>query len=142
ERVTTRDGDRYGCYVGAWTGGQSLEEAIAVAAAARGIAAHLSAGIAADPPPGADRASHRERLRELLRGHYRHADERPRAARPDMMVRTAIADLLPGDADWLVVDTACSSSLYAIDLGVKNLLAGDRDIAFCGGAGTLDRPIG
>ena len=48
-----------------------------------------------------------------------------------------MAGLLPGDTKLQVVDTACSSSLYAIDIGIKDLLMGQKDIAICGGAFAL-----
>ena len=40
---------------------------------------------------------------------------------------------MPGGCAVTVVDTACSSALYAIDLGARHLLAGDCEIAYCGG---------
>lgn len=111
ETVTEVDGDRYGCYLAAWSGGGlALEESILSLVATRN-------GVPRD---------------EVAR-HYRNAARRPRTALPDLVVRNAFAGLLPADTDWLAPDAACSSSLYSIDLGVKSLLAGDCDIAFCGG---------
>lgn len=109
---------RCGAYVGAQPGGRALEEAILLATAA---------------------GSHRSQVYEQLRARYPHAPEQPADAFPDRMLRMACEDLLPGDSDLLVIDTACSSSLYAIDFGVKALLAGERDVVFCGGANTGSR---
>lgn len=110
--VTINGGDRLGAYIGAQPGGLALEDAILMATA---------------------RAAQRSSS-EALRARYRHAPERAVDAFPDRMVRAACRDLLPEDSDVLVVDTACSSSLYAVDLGVKSLLAGERDVVLCGGA--------
>ncbi|WP_433655147.1 SDR family oxidoreductase [Nocardia sp. CA-128927] len=123
DTMTHTAADRYGCYVGSWSGGSlAMEESILAAAGAAGTANR-----------------HRERVQALLAEHYPHSLARPRVAFPDMMVRNAFADLLPPDSDWLAPDTACSSSLYAIDLAVKSLLADDCDIAFCGGANITTR---
>ncbi|GAB4585335.1 SDR family NAD(P)-dependent oxidoreductase [Nocardia sp. IFM 10818] len=113
DTVTLRPHDRCGAYVGAPPSGLALEDAILLATAAGALG------------PGSA---------ERLRSHYPHAPEYFADAFPDRMLRTACRDLLPEDSELLIVDTACSSSLYAIDLGVKSLLAGERDVAFCGGA--------
>ncbi|WP_078310990.1 MULTISPECIES: SDR family NAD(P)-dependent oxidoreductase [unclassified Mycobacterium] len=112
DSLTINQGDRLGAYIGAQPGGLALEDAILMATA---------------------RAAQRSSS-EALRGRYRHAPGRAVDAFPDRMVRAACRDLLPEDSDVLVVDTACSSSLYAVDLGVKSLLAGERDVVLCGGA--------
>ncbi|TCO45904.1 SDR family NAD(P)-dependent oxidoreductase [Actinocrispum wychmicini] len=113
DTVTVRPHDRCGAYVGAQPGGLALEDAILLATAAHALGS---------------------RSGERWRAHYPHAPERTVDAFPDRMLRTACRDLLPEDSDLLVLDTACSSSLYAIDFGVKSLLAGERDVVFCGGA--------
>ncbi|CAM4379841.1 SDR family NAD(P)-dependent oxidoreductase [Nocardia ninae] len=110
--------DRLGAYVGAQPGGLGLEDAILLATAAH---PRLSPTL------------------EQLRARYPHAPARPSDAFPDRLLRAACRDLLPEGSDLLVVDTACSSSLYAVDLGVKSLLAGERDVVFCGGANTGSR---
>jgi NAD(P)-dependent dehydrogenase (short-subunit alcohol dehydrogenase family)/3-oxoacyl-(acyl-carrier-protein) synthase len=121
--VTTADGDRFGCYFATWSGGSvNLEEAILAAAGMHSVSQSSD-----------DAGARRARVSALLAEHYPHLLPRPRMSFPDMVVRDAFADLLPAGTDWLAPDTACSSSLYAIDLGVKKLLAGERDIVFCGG---------
>jgi NAD(P)-dependent dehydrogenase (short-subunit alcohol dehydrogenase family)/3-oxoacyl-(acyl-carrier-protein) synthase len=46
----------------------------------------------------------------------------------------AIAGLLPDGTQLTTVDTACSSAMYAVDIGIKDLLEGKRDVAVCGGS--------
>jgi 3-oxoacyl-(acyl-carrier-protein) synthase len=125
--VATRDGDRSGCLIGG-TGltSQRLDEAIVIESAAHQISARCQDGTAA---AGADT----ERLRSLLRGHFGHARTPPAQLLPHQAVHAAIRGLLPGGSLVTVVDTACSSALYAIDLGARHLLAGDCEIAYCGG---------
>jgi acyl transferase domain-containing protein len=124
--VTTRGSDRACCVIGG-TGltSQRLDEAIVIESAAHNISARLPDG------PAAGDAG--ERLRSLLRGHFGHADTPPTQLLPDQVVHAAIGGLLPGGSLVTVVDTACSSALYAIDLGARHLLAGDCEIAYCGG---------
>ena len=124
DRVTTRDGDRGCCVIGG-TGltGQRLDEAIVIESAAHQISARRQDGTGADT----------ERLRSLLRGHFGHTRTPPAELLPHQAVRAAINGLLPGGSPVTVVDTACSSALYAIDLGARRLLAGDCEIAYCGG---------
>ncbi|MBE1465692.1 SDR family oxidoreductase [Kibdelosporangium phytohabitans] len=117
ETVVYTGTDRFGCYLATCSGGSlALEDTILADVAIR---------TGGDP--------------EAVARHFRHAAGDPRALLPDMTVRNAFTGLLPEDTDWLTPDTACSSSLYAIDLGVKSLLAGDCDIAFCGGGNTSAR---
>ncbi|WP_107657431.1 type I polyketide synthase [Nocardia suismassiliense] len=113
--------DRCGAYIGAQPGGLALEDAILLGTAMDALGS----------PSDDDN--------RLLRKHYRHAPAQTAEAFPDRMVRAACQDLLPANSDVLVIDTACSSSLYTIDLGVKSLLAGERDVVFCGGAITGSR---
>ncbi|ASU78675.1 hypothetical protein CDG81_10745 [Actinopolyspora erythraea] len=130
EGITIGRDTRCGLYAGAWTGSShSLEDSLLVHAGARGAAARLSGD------------GNEERLREVLRRHFRHASTRPRSCLPDTVLRTAMSGLLPESSDTLAVDTACSSSLYAVDIGVKNLLSGRCDLAMCGGTGTADRRV-
>lgn len=130
DTVVARDSDRGCCVIGG-TGltSQRLDEAIVIEAAAHNIAARLHGR-----PAGGDADStDEERLRALLRDHFGHAGTPPARLLPDQVVHTAIRGLLPGGCTVTVVDTACSSALYAIDLGAKHLLAGDCEIAYCGG---------
>lgn len=125
--VSTRDGDRSCCVIGG-TGltSQRLDEAIVTESAAYQISVRLQG-----EPTAAD--ADKERLRSLLRGHFGHTGTQPAQLLPDQVVRAAIGGLLPGGCPVTVVDTACSSALYAIDLGARQLLAGDCEIACCGG---------
>lgn len=119
DTVTVHPHDRYGAYLGAQPGGLALEESVL-----------LSTARAAVKSSTASRDLH---------SHYPFSSDRPADAFPDRMLRTACRGLLPDDSDLLVIDTACSSSLYAIDLGIRSLLSGDRDIVLCGGANTGSR---
>lgn len=127
EGVTTRDGDRGCCVLGA-TGVTSrrLDEAIVTESAAHHVAARL-AGVTAAAP------ADEQRLRSLLRDHFGHVAAAPPQLLPDQVLRAATSGLLPGGGALIVVDTACSSSLFAIDLAARRLLAGDCQIAYCGG---------
>lgn len=135
--VTTRDDDRGCCVIGG-TGltSRPLDEAIVIESAAHQISARLHG----ETPPalalhGETRPAdvEEERLRSLLSGHFGRAETSPTHLLPDQVVRAAISGLLPAGSAVTVVDTACSSSLYAIDLGARRLLAGDCEIAYCGG---------
>lgn len=120
--VGTRPGDRCGVYVGAWPGGsQALLDRIIV---------ETLTGQAKLP------AAQREELRALLLRHYprAHADQ----VLPDQMVRRAAEGILERITESVVVDTACSSSLYTADFGVKALLAGECEVAYCGGVEVLN----
>ncbi|SHS51826.1 phenolpthiocerol synthesis type-I polyketide synthase ppsB [Mycobacteroides abscessus subsp. abscessus] len=119
ESVTVRPHDRYGAYLGAQPGGLALEESVLLSTARSVVKSSTAA--------------------RHLDSHYPFSSDRPADAFPERMLRTACRGLLPDDSDLLVIDTACSSSLYAIDLGVKSLLSGDRDVVLCGGANTGSR---
>jgi 3-oxoacyl-(acyl-carrier-protein) synthase len=125
--VTIRDGDRGWCVIGG-TGltSRHLDEAIVIESAAHQVAAHLRGGPAAA-------CADEVRLRAVLRDHFGHTETSPAQLLPDQVVRAAINGLSPSDCAVTVVDTACSSALYAIDLGARHLLAGDCEIAYCGG---------
>ncbi|MEU4769260.1 SDR family oxidoreductase [Actinosynnema sp. NPDC023794] len=121
--VRIEPGYRCGAYVGAWPGGsQSLVESVLVELLARSA-------------PGEE---HVGRVRAALLEHYRHAVTLDQAEGPDAVVRSAFAGLTERVAEALVVDTACASSLYAVDLGSKALLAGECEIAYCGGVNVVD----
>ncbi|MGW1030117.1 SDR family oxidoreductase [Streptomyces sp. NPDC002577] len=123
DTVTVEQSDRLGAYVGTLPSSLALEEATLLAAA--------SDADAARDRPGP--------LRQALAARYTEAAPEPREAFPDRMIQAACAGLLPEGSELLAVDTACSSSLYAVDLGVKSLLAGERDVVLCGGANTGPR---
>lgn len=125
--ITTRDSDRGCCVIGG-TGltSQRLDEAIVIESAAHNISARLQGGAAVG---NADE----DRLRSLLQEHFGHTGMPPTQLLPDQVVHAAVDGLLPGGYSVTVVDTACSSALYAIDLGARRLLAGDCEIAYCGG---------
>ncbi|MGW6022313.1 beta-ketoacyl synthase N-terminal-like domain-containing protein [Streptomyces sp. NPDC055099] len=129
DTVTARDIDRYAYYVGGSTVvGQRTDEAVLTETVARHTAAHRH------PDDPARRAEAEERLRGLLGRHYGHGSGPARDTLPDRAARAAAAGLLPDGCEFAVVDTACSSALYAIGQGITSLLAGDSDIAYCGGA--------
>ncbi|MFG3399355.1 SDR family oxidoreductase [Streptomyces parvus] len=122
EGVTSRPGDRCGVYVGAWPGGsQALAERIIVETLTQ----------QADLPD-----AEREELRALLLRHYLRAREDQ--VLPHQMVQRATDGIVEPVVETVVVDTACSSSLYTADFGVKALLAGECEIAYCGGVEVLD----
>jgi 3-oxoacyl-(acyl-carrier-protein) synthase len=124
--VTIRDTDHGCCVIGS-TGltSQRLDEAIVIESAAHKISARLH--------DGTDACADKERLRSLLHEHFGHTEAPPMHLLPDQVVHAAISGLLPSGSAVTVVDTACSSALYAIDLGARHLLAGDCEIAYCGG---------
>lgn len=115
--------DRFGVYVGTPTGTLTHEETVLLTTACASVS---------DGP-------RRDQVRQALRRRYKNACDQPRNVCPDRVVAVACRELLPPDSDRLSIDTACSSSLYAIDLGVKSLLAGERDVVFCGGTHTFTR---
>ncbi|MGE7433780.1 SDR family NAD(P)-dependent oxidoreductase [Kitasatospora sp. NPDC001175] len=118
--VRRTDGDRYSLCLGYTAdGSQHQEEAL--------LAAGLLAG--ADGLDEADTGQ----LRSMMRRHFPRAGE-PGRYLPHRIARDAVHRILPADTRVHLIDTACSSSLYAVDLGVREILAGDVDIAVCGGA--------
>ncbi|MFE3175165.1 beta-ketoacyl synthase N-terminal-like domain-containing protein [Amycolatopsis sp. NPDC059090] len=114
EPVTRRDQDRCGCYVGnSVQTGQRLEESLAAHAAAQ--------------------AADRGQVWKAVRRSLPHAGSLTRHLLPDFLVQEAVDSVLPSGTEVISLDTACSSALYAIDLGVRKLLAGQQDITLCGG---------
>ena len=121
--VRIAPGYRCGAYVGTWPGGsQSLVESVLVELLARSA-------------PGDEQVA---RVRAALLEHYRHAVTLDRAAGPDAVVRSAFTGLTERVVEAWVVDTACASSLYAVDLGSTALLAGECEVAYCGGVNVVD----
>ncbi|WP_330301779.1 MULTISPECIES: SDR family NAD(P)-dependent oxidoreductase [unclassified Streptomyces] len=121
--VAREDSYRMGAYIAVPPGSLALEEAT----------------LRATADAVADTEDEARPLRELLTTRYPHSPEHPRAAFADQMIRDAGAGLLPEGSEFQAVDAACSSSLYAVDLAVKSLLAGERDLVLCGGANTGPR---
>lgn len=127
EGVTTREGDRGRCVIGGTdVTCRQLDEAIVTDSAAHQISVRLQS----DP---AAAGVEEERLRSLLGDHFGHTAPPSTRLLPDQVVRSAISGLLPGGSAVTVVDAACASSLYAIGLGARHLVAGDCEIAYCGG---------
>jgi NAD(P)-dependent dehydrogenase (short-subunit alcohol dehydrogenase family)/3-oxoacyl-(acyl-carrier-protein) synthase len=132
--VRMRDGDRCSFVVGYTPdGSQHLEEA-GVLAGARHRLGRILDGL---PAPATERRALAAEIDVALCRHYRRGAMEGGRLLPDGVARAAMAGLLPPDGDVRVVDTACSSSLYAIDIGMKGLLAGRHDVAVCGGAFAL-----
>ncbi|MFE2430668.1 SDR family NAD(P)-dependent oxidoreductase [Streptomyces sp. NPDC059373] len=121
--VTRDETDRMGAYIAVPPGSLALEEAT----------------LRATADAATDTEDEAQPLRELLTARYPHTPQHPRAAFADRMIRDAGAGLLPEGSEFQAVDAACSSSLYAVDLAVKALLAGERDLVLCGGANTGPR---
>ncbi|MDG4830639.1 beta-ketoacyl synthase N-terminal-like domain-containing protein [Solwaraspora sp. WMMD1047] len=129
DTCTARGTDRYAYYVGSSTlAGQRTDEAALIESVALHTAEHRP-GVG----PAGQNGTDRERLRGLLQRHYGHGGATPMDTLPHRVARTAATGLLPDDCEFAVVDAACSSSLYTIALGARSLLAGDCDIAYCGG---------
>ena len=127
EGVTTRDRDRARCVIGGTdVTSRQLDEAIVIESAAYQISHRLRSDAVA---VGAEE----ERLRSLLQEHFGHTTPPSTRLLPDQVVSAAISGLLPSGSAVTVVDAACASSLYAIGLGARHLVAGDCEIAYCGG---------
>ena len=123
EGVTTRAGDRARCVIGGTdVTSRQLDEAVVISAAAHRMSVHLT-----------DDTAEEGRLRALLQDHFGHTAPPSTRLLPDRVVRAAVDGLLPDGSPVTVVDAACASSLYAIGLGARHLLAGDCEIAWCGG---------
>jgi 3-oxoacyl-(acyl-carrier-protein) synthase len=126
DTCTTRETDRYAYYVGSSTlAGQRTDEASLI----ESVALHTAEFQHRDPDE--------QRLRGLLKSHYGHDGVTALDTFPHRVARTAATGLLPDDCEFAVVDAACSSSLYAIALGARGILAGDCDIAYCGGVSAV-----
>ncbi|MGB3439137.1 MAG: beta-ketoacyl synthase N-terminal-like domain-containing protein [Actinophytocola sp.] len=72
-------------------------------------------------------------IRQRLRLNTQSPDDDYRSL-PHQLVLDAAVGLLPTDHEVFVIDSACSSALYAVALGMWTLLAGEADVALCGGA--------
>ncbi|MGV9980723.1 SDR family oxidoreductase [Micromonospora wenchangensis] len=122
EQVRTDAGDRFSISIGYTPdGNQHLQEALI----RREVTAFaVEQGIEADDPE----------LSGLL---HRCLPLGEQAELPHLVGERAVAGLVPAGTPVTMVDTACSSSLYALDLGARALVAGEADIAVCGGAFAL-----
>ncbi|MGW7201060.1 beta-ketoacyl synthase N-terminal-like domain-containing protein, partial [Streptomyces chryseus] len=131
--TTVRRSAKVGYYMATHPGAfLSLEESLLVDTTAHQLAQRLT------DDPGL-RIVHRSRLRELLSSHFHQACSSAREARPEAALRRAAEGLLPQDADWLTASSACASALTAIDIGVRRLLSGECEVAFCGAFDGLSR---
>ncbi|MFF0204863.1 SDR family oxidoreductase [Streptomyces sp. NPDC005017] len=74
---------------------------------------------------------------QALRGRFHRGDDPTAGYLPYRVGEDAMAGILPDGTRLHMVDTACSSSLYAMDIGVRDLLSGQSDIAVCGGSFAL-----
>ncbi|GGM17528.1 MULTISPECIES: beta-ketoacyl synthase N-terminal-like domain-containing protein [Micromonospora] len=123
---TSRQPTRPGLFVAASTDtSYEIDLALTADLLAAGTARHLSV----DPDDA--------RVSERIRRRLARADPCAGVAHGELLpyaqARRAIDGLLPPDTPILVVDNICPSSLYAVDLGVRHLLDGAVDVAFCGG---------
>ncbi|MFE2104377.1 beta-ketoacyl synthase N-terminal-like domain-containing protein [Kitasatospora sp. NPDC059463] len=137
--TSRRPEDRYGMYLGIGeVGCQDVEETLLVEAVVGGIEDGIEGCTAARKGSGAARRSCRaDRLRSLLRSHYRHAAECPGRLLPDRLAEDVAEGLLPRLDEFLAVDAACASGLYAVDLGVKGILDGGVSVACCGAVASV-----
>lgn len=125
EGVHRGPGDRFSFCVGYTPdGSQHLEEAFVLRAALDTLAED---GDDAVEGPIAD----------ALRRRFHRGDDPSAGYLPHRIGQDAMAGILPSGTRLHMVDTACSSSLYAMDLGVRDLLSGQSDIAVCGGSFAL-----
>ncbi|QXJ23390.1 SDR family oxidoreductase [Actinomadura graeca] len=126
--------DRFSFNVGYTAdGSQHLEEAGVLATTRR-----LTREILAEMDVGGPRRDQLlDEVDRVLSGRYHRAAVPFPHFLPHEVGHQAMAGVLPADTQVQMVDTACSSSLYAVDIGVKGLLAGRQDIAVCGGAFAL-----
>ncbi|MFF4227940.1 SDR family oxidoreductase [Streptomyces sp. NPDC001820] len=125
EGVRRRPRDRFSFCVGYTPdGSQHLEEAFVLRSALDTLAE--DGDDAVDGPIG-----------DALRRRFSRGDDPSASYLPHRIGQDAMAGILPPATRLHMVDTACSSSLYAMDLGLRDLLAGQSDIAVCGGAFAL-----
>ncbi|MGY6026525.1 SDR family oxidoreductase [Streptomyces spinosirectus] len=125
ETVRRRPEDRFSFCVGYTPdGSQHLEEAFVLRAALDTLAE--DGDDAVEGPLG-----------DALRGRFHRGHDPSAGYLPHRVGEDAMAGILPPGTRLHMVDTACSSSLYAMDLGVRDLLAGHSDVAVCGGSFAL-----
>ncbi|MET9297287.1 beta-ketoacyl synthase N-terminal-like domain-containing protein [Streptomyces sp. NPDC003077] len=124
DQAHTPEDRRHALFLAATTeAGHEWDTALATDLAATGIArrlpgdhetvrARVRAGLAAADPSAA-----------RPHGHYR----------PHAMAHRAVRGIVPDGTPVLLVDNICPAGLYAVDLGVRHLLAGETEVAICGG---------
>lgn len=117
---------RVSCTVGYTAdGNQHLEEALVVESFIEDLGDAMER--IGQPRPEA------ARVREALSESYPLYKSSGRAPLGFEVGHDAIRGLLGDEPEVTMLDTACSSSLYALDIAVKGLLDGSRDVAVCGG---------
>ncbi|MCX2730601.1 beta-ketoacyl synthase N-terminal-like domain-containing protein [Saccharopolyspora sp. NFXS83] len=125
ESVRLRDGDRFDYCVGYTPdGSQNLEEAMVLGAVGDALDGELGGELDDEV---------RGRLRKALHNRYQRGYDDAAELAPHRVVADSCRGILPADTRIHLLDSACSSSLYAIDAGMRKLLAGECDVAVCGG---------
>ncbi|MDT9683122.1 beta-ketoacyl synthase N-terminal-like domain-containing protein [Streptomyces sp. TRM76323] len=120
----TPPGSRFALFLAATTeASHEWDAALAADLAATGIARHL---------PG-DHETARVRVRDRLEAADPSAALPHHHYQPHALARRAMRGVVPDGTPVLVVDNICPAGLYAVDLGVRHLLAGETDVAVCGG---------
>lgn len=107
---------------------QALETALIV----DDVLNRLSDGIEVASPESAQRL--KAQLTSAMHQRWPRGVRPPAALLPHRVLADSARGLLPEGTPAVIVDTACASGLHAVDLGVKNLLAGHCDVAVCAGA--------
>jgi NAD(P)-dependent dehydrogenase (short-subunit alcohol dehydrogenase family)/3-oxoacyl-(acyl-carrier-protein) synthase len=134
EGVTLRPSDRMSFLVGYTAdGSQHLEEAMVLA----GVRARLRALLEKADAPEEEQRRCLAHAEAILSARYERGASGFAEFLPHRVGVEALKGILPDDTELMMVDTACSSSLYSVDLGIKGLLLGKRDVAVCGGAFAL-----
>lgn len=114
-------------------GSQHLEESMVLA----GARARLEAALDQAEASPEERARCLAEIGEILGRRYWRGAEGLAGFFPHRVGAEAMRGVLPDGTDYIMVDTACSSSLYSIDLGMKDLLSGRKDLVACGGSFAL-----
>src|SRR5690349_21353483 len=77
--------------------------------------------------------------KEALRTLVCRLEDNDAEIEPCRRLRAALYRVLPESAAIFAIDAACASALYAVDVGVKHLIAGQFDVAICASASTYTR---
>ncbi|MGO4339801.1 SDR family oxidoreductase [Labrys sp. KB_33_2] len=133
DEVTLRPDARTSFFVGYTAdGSQHLEEAMVLA----GLRNRLGE-VVADQANDLEAAAVSQDIDTVLSKRYHRGAAGFAEFYPHKVGTEAMRGVLPVQTDYMMVDTACSSSLYAVDIGMKALLLGEKDVAICGGAFAL-----